>query len=84
MPSRDAGAGETGERPAVHVRTFTDAAGREWSATHTGEAVVFTCRGDARMTGRAIAIAGDTSLGDIGDETLRSWLAAAPRIGLLT
>jgi hypothetical protein len=36
------------------------------------------------MTGRAIAIAGDTSLGDIGDETLRSWLAAAPRIGLLT
>lgn len=65
-------------------RVFTDALGRVWTAAHTGEAIVFVCRTDGRQSGRAIAV-DLTSLDDsIGDDTLRAWLAAAPRIGTLT
>lgn len=64
-------------------RVFTDAVGRLWSAAHTGEAVVFTCISDGRQSGRALAVDVSTLSDEVGDETLRAWLDAAPRIGSL-
>jgi hypothetical protein len=63
---------------------FADELGRLWSAAHTGEAVVFTCISDGRQSGRALAVDLATLADEVGDETLRAWLAAAPRIGRLT
>jgi hypothetical protein len=75
-------------RPSGGERVFTDADGRLWNATtHTdqeGVTVVFTCITDGRQSGRAIVIALPEEVGDVGDETLRAWLEAAPRIGRLT
>jgi hypothetical protein len=75
-------------RPSGGERVFTDAFGRLWSAishsdTH-GVTVVFTCITEGRQSGRAIAIDLPEEVGDVGDETLRAWLEAAPRIGRLT
>ncbi|MEX2154995.1 MAG: hypothetical protein WD825_16750 [Gemmatimonadaceae bacterium] len=79
-------------RPSGGERVFTDAFGRLWSATSHPEdhgiTVIFTCINDGRQSGRAIVIeltkevSGE--VGDVGDETLRAWLEAAPRIGRLT
>ena len=75
-------------RPSGGERVFTDADGRLWNATshkdHDGITVVFTCITDGRQSGRAIVVALPEEVGDVGDETLRAWLEAAPRIGRLT
>jgi hypothetical protein len=46
--------------------------------------VVFTCVSDARQAGRALAIDERVREEEIGDETLRAWLEAAPKIGTLS
>lgn len=75
-------------RPSGGERVFTDASGRLWSALTTsddhGATIVFTCITDGRQAGRAIVIDLSQEVGDVGDETLRAWLEAAPRIGRLT
>jgi hypothetical protein len=75
-------------RPSGGERVFTDASGRLWSAlTHTddqGVTVIFTCITEGRQSGRAIVVDLSQEVGDVGDETLRAWLEAAPRIGRLT
>lgn len=75
-------------RPSGGERVFTDANGRLWSAMSTvedhGTTVVFTCITEGRQSGRAIVIDLSQEVGDVGDETLRAWLEAAPRIGRLT
>jgi hypothetical protein len=70
-------------RPSGGERVFADDRGRLWSAAHLGDAIVFTCISDGRQSGRAIAV-GLMGLDEsVGDETLRAWLNAAPRIGTL-
>ena len=71
------------KRPTGNERVFADDAGRLWSATRTADAVIFTCMSDARQTGRALAIDDRVQEEEIGDETLRAWLGAAPKIGTL-
>ena len=76
-------------RPSGGDRVFTDAFGRLWSAvshteTNSGITVIFTCITDGRQSGRAIVVELPEEVGDVGDETLRAWLEAAPRIGRLT
>jgi hypothetical protein len=75
-------------RPSGGERVFTDASGRLWSAAShpddQGITVIFTCINDGRQSGRAIVIELTEEVGDVGDETLRAWLEAAPRIGRLT
>jgi hypothetical protein len=75
-------------RPSGGERVFTDALGRLWSAaSHSdnhGITVIFTCINDGRQSGRAIVIELAGEVSDVGDETLRAWLEAAPRIGRLT
>ena len=75
-------------RPSGGERVFTDPFGRLWSAgSHAdrdGTTVIFTCITDGRQSGRAIVVELPQEVGDVGDETLRAWLEAAPRIGRLT
>jgi hypothetical protein len=75
-------------RPSGGERVFTDAFGCLWSAVSIsgdhGVTVVFTCITEGRQSGRAIVIDLSQEVGDVGDETLRAWLEAAPRIGRLT
>lgn len=75
-------------RPSGGERVFTDALGRLWSAASHAESdgttVVFTCINDGRQSARALSIELPQEVGDVGDETLRAWLEAAPRIGRLT
>ena len=70
------------------ARVFADDAGRLWNASHaTGTvdaAVVFTCISDSRQTARAIAVPVGFAMTDAADDTLRTWLREAPRMGLLT
>lgn len=73
----------TTHRPSGGERVFADERGRLWSAAATGDAIVFTCISDGRQSGRAIAIDLLPPNGDVGDDTLRAWLRAAPRIGSL-
>jgi hypothetical protein len=68
----------------VDGRVFADDAGRLWSAVQTTSAIVFTCISDARQSGRALAIEDTLREDETGDETLRAWLGAAPRIGSLS
>ena len=79
---------ELNTRPSGGERVFTDANGRLWSAasinSDQGLTVVFTCINDGRQSGRAILIDLTQEVGDVGDEILRAWLEAAPRIGRLT
>ncbi len=70
-------------RPSGGERVFADDKGRLWSAAHTGEAVVFACISDGRQSGRAIGVDLASLDESVGDETLRAWLSAAPRIGTL-
>ena len=65
-------------------RVFADDSGRLWSAVRTASAVVFTCISDARQSGRALAIEDTVREDETGDETLRAWLGAAPKIGSLS
>ena len=65
-------------------RVFSDAAGRLWSAVQTPNALVFTCISDGRQAGRALALDTVTLEQGIGDEILRAWLEAAPKIGTLS
>lgn len=53
-------------------------------ADESGVTVIFTCISDGRQSGRAIVIESAEEVGDVGEETLRGWLEAAPRIGRLT
>ena len=65
------------------ARVFADDRGKLWGAVMDGAAVVFTCISDARQSERAIS-ADHVILDDtIDDATLRAWLEAAPRIGML-
>jgi len=65
-------------------RTFADDTGRFWTAAKTGDAIVFICVSDGRQSGRAIAVELASLDDSVGDETLRAWLSAAPRIGTLS
>jgi hypothetical protein len=65
-------------------RVFADETGRLWSAVHTMTALVFTCISDARQSARALAIEDAMREDETGDETLRAWLGAAPKIGSLS
>jgi hypothetical protein len=75
-------------RPAkptpADARVFSDDAGRLWSAVRTSGAIVFSCISDARQRGRALAIEDTVREDETGDETLRAWLGAAPKIGSLS
>lgn len=75
-------------RPSGGERVFADADGRLWSAVRhsdeDGATVVFTCISDGRQSGRALVIEDAEEVGDVGEDTLREWLEAAPRIGRLT
>ncbi|MDB4905393.1 MAG: hypothetical protein JWO05_177 [Gemmatimonadetes bacterium] len=75
-------------RPSGGERVFSDARGRLWSAAQLRDdpdnAIVFACISDGRQSGRAISVELSLQLPDVADETLRSWLDAAPRIGLLS
>jgi hypothetical protein len=51
---------------------------------HTGVTVIFTCISDGRQSGRALVVPLAEEVGDVGEDTLRGWLEAAPRIGRLT
>jgi len=72
------------KQPAIDSRVFADDSGRLWSAVRTASAVVFTCISDARQSGRALAIEDTVREDETGDETLRAWLGAAPKIGSLS
>jgi hypothetical protein len=75
-------------RPAkatpAEARVFADDAGRLWSAVSTPGAVVFTCISDARQSARALAVEDTVREDETGDEALRAWLGAAPKIGSLS
>jgi hypothetical protein len=75
--------GTTTHRRPDDERVFADDQGRLWTAAHTGEAIVFTCISDGRQSGRAIAVDVVRLDNSVGDDILRAWLAAAPRIGTL-
>jgi hypothetical protein len=78
----------THRRPSGGERVFSDEKGRLWSAAHergtSDGAVVFSCISDARQSVRAIAVDATLRIADVTDDTLRSWLREAPRIGRLT
>jgi hypothetical protein len=63
---------------------FSDDNGRLWSVARTPTALVFTCISDARQSGRALAIEDTLREEETGDDTLRAWLGAAPKIGSLS
>jgi hypothetical protein len=75
-------------RPSGGDRVFTDADGRLWSAVTStdgnGVTVIFSCITDGRQSGRAILVELPQEGAEPGDEVLRAWLEAAPRIGRLT
>jgi hypothetical protein len=73
----------TTHRPSDGQRVFADEKGRLWSAVRAGDAIVFACISDGRQSGRAIALELGALDDSIGDDTLRAWLRAAPRIGTL-
>ena len=69
-------------------RVFTDDEGRLWCAAleqrdDLDGALVFRCISDGRQSVRALSV-DPVALPDAGDEILRAWLRAAPRIGLLS
>jgi prepilin-type processing-associated H-X9-DG protein len=69
--------------PSGGDRVFADTKGRLWSAAHAGEVIIFTCICDGRHSGRAIVVNLAKLDGSVGDDALRAWLDAAPRIGTL-
>jgi hypothetical protein len=81
--SRQSTRQSTKQSPA-DARVFSDDRGRLWSITRTPAALVFTCISDARQSGRALAIEDTLREEETGDDTLRAWLGAAPKIGSLS
>jgi hypothetical protein len=80
---------EKPSRPSGGERVFADTSGRLWSAAALtepgGVTVVFTCISDGRQSGRAMVLESSAEeVGEVGEEILRGWLEAAPRIGRLT
>lgn len=75
---------DTNPRPSGGARVIADDQGRLWTAMHDGEAIVFACISDRRQTGRALVVDFANLDDSIGDDTLRAWLNAAPRIGTLS
>ncbi len=74
-------------RPSGGERVFADDAGRLWSAAVSrgpDGAVIFSCITDSRQSVRALAVEAGMRIADVADETLRTWLRQAPRIGRLT
>jgi hypothetical protein len=76
----------TSKRASGSERVFADDLGRLWSASPglVASAMIFTCISDGRQSGRAIALEPAMLADDVGDDTLRAWLGAAPRIGTLS
>ena len=72
------------EQSSSDEHVFADEAGRLWTAVETRDAMVFTCISDARQSRRALAIDDTMREDEAGDETLRAWLGAAPKIGSLS
>ena len=72
------------EQSSSDEYVFADEAGRLWTAVETRDAMVFTCISDARQSRRALAIDDTMREDEAGDETLRAWLGAAPKIGSLS
>ena len=69
-------------------RVFTDDEGRLWSAALEQRdaldgALVFRCISDGRQSVRALFV-DPLALSEAGDDVLRAWLRAAPRIGTLS
>jgi hypothetical protein len=69
-------------------RVFTDDEGRLWSAALEQRdaldgALVFRCISDGRQSVRALFV-DPLALSEAGDDALRAWLRAAPRIGTLS
>ena len=69
-------------------RVFTDDEGRLWSAALEQRdaldgALVFRCISDGRQSVRALFV-DPRALSEAGDDVLRAWLHAAPRIGTLS
>jgi hypothetical protein len=75
---------DTNLRPSGGARVIADDKGRLWTAVHIGDAIVFACISDRRQTGRALVVDFPSLDDQIGDDTLRAWLNAAPRIGTLS
>lgn len=75
---------QAAKQSPVDGRVFSDESGRLWSVVRTASAVVFTCISDARQSGRALAIEDALREEQTGDDTLRAWLGAAPKIGSLS
>ena len=75
-------------RPSGGERVFADSSGRLWNAAsvadENGVTVIFTCISDGRQSGRALVVQSVEEVGEVGEDTLRGWLEAAPRIGRLT
>ena len=71
------------DSPSGGERVFSDKSGRLWAAAHTGEVIIFTGISDARHAGRAIVVNLAKLDDTVGDDALRAWLEAAPRIGTL-
>jgi hypothetical protein len=65
-------------------RVFVDSGGLSWRATlsaSAGERVLeFTCLGESREHPRVVAIDGPLSIENVSDDSLRAWLASAPRL----
>jgi hypothetical protein len=72
------------QQSAATAHVFSDDEGRLWSVVRTASAVVFTCISDARQSARALAIEDALREEQTGDDTLRAWLRAAPKIGSLS
>jgi len=71
------------QSPSGGERVFSDATGRLWVATHAGEVIIFTGISDGRHSRRAIVVNLAKLDSTVGDDALRAWLEAAPRIGTL-
>lgn len=88
MAGSSGGARRSARRSSGVERLFEDEAGRLWSAGRTftpqdGEAVLFSCLGDARESPRAIAAPPEFRLVEATVADLRALLGNAPRIGVL-
>ena len=76
------------QRSSGGERVFTDDEGRLWSAAleerdDPAGALVFRCISDGRQSVRALFV-DPLALSEAGDDVLRAWLRAAPRIGTLS
>ena len=74
------------QKPASRI--FRDVAGRDWRATlseSAGENVLeFICLGESREHARVVAVSAAFSIASASDDSLRGWLAKAPRLERFT